>query len=104
MDDINIGRGETLTIRLTVTDPLLKLWEIRSQVRKDKNSLDTGLAADLTSNWEESADGLFLVLTARDTKKWVEGRYETDVLFTSPSGTVKRSATQIINVKHGVTR
>lgn len=104
MEEITIGRGETLTIRLVVADPLLKLWNIESQVRAEKNTLDTGLAADLTHSWDESSAGLFLVLKAKSTKNWIPGRYETDVLFTSPAGTVKRSATQIINVTKGVTR
>lgn len=104
MKETTLGRGETLIIRLAVADPLFKLWEIKSQVRKEGNTLDAGLAGDLKATWDESSDGLFLVLTARNTKDWIPGRYETDVLFTSPAGTVKRSETQLIIITPGVTK
>ena len=108
-DTINATSGATFAYmgeaRLVYNaDPLTDYtgWTISCQIRDQKDKL----IADVACAWEDATRGLFsLTVDKAATALWVEGRYYTDIQFTTPDGLVSVNTPPTALIVHkGVTR
>jgi hypothetical protein len=107
-------RGDTwstvgqATIKDLTTGELVDLtdWQIASELRKPDGTLIAAFACTYTGTTtdpETEVETQTFTHIATDTSSWPVGMAEIDVQFTSPSGQVVSTDTQVIKVVRDVT-
>lgn len=101
-------RGTTfsfvLAIPSTIVDGFFLDWDVKAQIRKERNNTPTGLIADLSTMWVDEETTRSLALAYSNTDGWPLGIAEVDVLFVSPTGQRLRSETMVFSIEREITQ
>lgn len=101
-------RGTTFSIVVPMPpefeDGFFSTWITKAQIRKEKNSQENGLIANLATFWVDAETSRELTLQHHLTDKWPLGTAEVDVLMTSPEGQKFSTNTILINIERSITK
>ena len=107
-DPILFKRGTTFSFAMKVdpdiADATFLGWDVKAQVRKHKNDMESGLIAQIPCFWLDPKTTRFVGVFYSLTEKWPLGLIDMDIRFTSPNGVRICSKTITFLVERGITK
>lgn len=101
-------RGTTFSFVLdtpsSIVDGFFLDWDVKAQIRKERNNTPAGLIANLSIMWVDEETTRNLTLSYNNTDSWPLGIAEVDVLFVSPTGQRMRSETMVFSIDRQITQ
>ena len=108
MNQIQHKRGSTFSLAFSLPDCIdegfFSTWKVEAQLRKEGNTMPSGLIANLTAQWDDPVKAKNILVYYKDTSSWPLGLAELDIQLVSIDGFKRSTETVIIDLIHGVTK
>lgn len=108
MNPIQHKRGSTFSLAFSLPDCIdegfFSTWKVEAQLRKEGNTMPSGLIAQLSAQWDDPFKAKNILLFYEDTTSWAVCDAYLDVRLVSSTGHVRHSESVPVSIISGVTK
>lgn len=108
MNQIQHKRGSTFSLAFSLPDCIdegfFSTWKVEAQLRKEGNTMPSGLIANLSASWENSYKAKTILVFHKDTSMWPNCSAVMDIRLISEDGQTKHTESVYIAIVQGVTK
>ena len=108
MNQIQHKRGSTFSLAFSLPDCIdegfFSTWKVEAQLRKEGNTMPSGLIANLSAFWDDPIKAKNIVVFYKDTSSWPNCSAVLDIKLTSLEEQSRHTESIYVAIVQGVTK